>query len=185
MESQRRDVTRNRTRILETARAALERGEALGFNAIAREADMGVATVYRHFASVEALEETLVWDRFEELDALLHAAETTRLDAILERYFGLLVSDALFEEVIGRPAPALDRTRELRDALIEDLAAVMSREKDAGRLRAGIAPGDLLALMCGIAHSARTLQLSAESARSRGLLAILLAGLRAVPADAA
>lgn len=36
---------------------------------------VGVATVYRHFATVAELEEALVWERFEALGVILRDAE--------------------------------------------------------------------------------------------------------------
>ncbi|MTD58424.1 TetR/AcrR family transcriptional regulator [Amycolatopsis pithecellobii] len=56
MPGQRRaDAQRNRTRILETAVAALTEGEALSLNAVAKRAGVGVGTVYRQFPTPEAL----------------------------------------------------------------------------------------------------------------------------------
>lgn len=169
---------RNRQRILDAAAAAHARGEALALNAIARAADTGVATVYRHFASVEALEETLVWDRFDELREMLQPSSAASIDSVLEKYFALLVSDALFEKVVSRPECALERTGELRDELIETLSAFMHREATSGRLRTDIDSGDLLALLCGIAYSARTLGASATAPRGRMLFEVLMSGLR-------
>ena len=178
METQRRDVVRNRQRILDAAAAAHARGEALALNAIARAADTGVATVYRHFASVEALEETLVWDRFDELRAMLQPASAASIDSVLEKYFALLLGDQLFETVISRSECALERTAELRDELIEALSSFMEREAARGGLRADLEPSDLLALLCGLAYSARTLGATADDPRGRTLFGVLMSGLR-------
>jgi AcrR family transcriptional regulator len=179
VETQRRDVVRNRQRILDAAAAAHARGEALALNAIARAADTGVATVYRHFASVEALEETLVWSRFDELRAMLQPSSAASIDAVLEKYFALLLSDPLFETVISRSECALDRTAELRNELIEELSGLMHREATGGRLRNDLDSSELLALLCGLAYSARTLGVSATDPRGRMLFEVLMSGLRA------
>ncbi|MFG1609786.1 TetR/AcrR family transcriptional regulator [Actinoplanes sp. NPDC049265] len=54
-EQRRADAQRNRTRILETAVVALAEGDDLSLNAVARQAGVGVGTVYRQFPTPEAL----------------------------------------------------------------------------------------------------------------------------------
>jgi AcrR family transcriptional regulator len=52
---QRADAQRNRALVLRTAAAALAEGEELSLNAVAKRAGVGVGTVYRQFATPEAL----------------------------------------------------------------------------------------------------------------------------------
>lgn len=179
MEARRKDAARNRTRILDAARSLAAQGETLTFNAIARSADTGVGTVYRHFESVEVLEEVLVWDRFDELAGLLDEATPERIEDVLEAHFGLLVSDPLFERVTSRPEPAHVDTTRLRESLIRSLSDLMQQAKTAGRLREDIDAADLLALLCGLAHAVRTIGVTAGSPRARALFGMLIDGLRA------
>jgi AcrR family transcriptional regulator len=51
----RADTRRNHERILAAAAESLARSDELSFNAIAKQADVGVGTVYRHFPTPEAL----------------------------------------------------------------------------------------------------------------------------------
>lgn len=51
----RADTRRNHERILTAAAESLAGSEALSFNAIAKQAGVGVGTVYRHFPTPEAL----------------------------------------------------------------------------------------------------------------------------------
>src|ERR1700744_5813055 len=51
----RADTRRNNERILAAAGESLARSEEISFNAIAKEAGVGVGTVYRHFPTSEAL----------------------------------------------------------------------------------------------------------------------------------
>lgn len=51
----RADTRRNHERILAVAAAELSRSAELSFNAIAKQAEVGVGTVYRHFPTPEAL----------------------------------------------------------------------------------------------------------------------------------
>jgi AcrR family transcriptional regulator len=51
----RADTRRNHERILTVAAESLARSGEISFNAIAKQADVGVGTVYRHFPTPEAL----------------------------------------------------------------------------------------------------------------------------------
>ncbi len=177
MEAHRKDAQRNRLRIIEAAREALAQGEPLMFNAIARAAGTGVGTVYRHFASIEALEETLVADRFDELGEILRRATPSEIGGVLQAYLSLLVSDPLFERVTSRAQPALDSTVEHRQALIGSLSTLVEGGKSEGLVRRDLNGEDLLALLCGLAHSERTLGIESGSPRGRLLLGILMDGL--------
>ena len=65
---QRADARRNRAKVLEAARHQLaEHGLDTQVDEIAREAGVGVGTVYRHFPTKEALFEALAEDKFEGL----------------------------------------------------------------------------------------------------------------------
>src|ERR1700722_14720405 len=64
----RADARRNRDRVLEAARAAFgAEGSGVSLDEIARRAGVGAGTVYRHFATKEALFEEVVFDRIEQL----------------------------------------------------------------------------------------------------------------------
>ncbi len=62
----RADAARNRRKVLEAARAAFaERGADAQMEDVARRAEVGVGTVYRHFPTKQALAEALVEARFD------------------------------------------------------------------------------------------------------------------------
>ena len=64
----RADARRNRDRVLEAARTAFAaEGSDVPLDEIARRAGVGAGTVYRHFATKEALFEAVVFDRIGEL----------------------------------------------------------------------------------------------------------------------
>ncbi len=70
--SRRADAARNRTRILDVARAAFaESGASTSMAEIARRADLGMATLYRNFSGKQELLEALYVD---EVDAICAAA---------------------------------------------------------------------------------------------------------------
>jgi AcrR family transcriptional regulator len=178
MEELRRDAARNRARILVAAREATDRGEALAMNAIARAADVGVGTVYRHFATVAQLEEVVVWDRFDELERMLDESGPDLLDRTIAAHVALLVADPLFEAVTARPHPVLPETAMKRDALIAGLGLVLERARGEGTVRDDIDATAVLLLACGVAHSIRSASLSPDSAEAQLLLRILFRGFR-------
>ena len=182
MEGLRKDAARNRARIVDAAREVAAQGEPLALNAVARAAEVGVGTVYRHFASVEELEEVLVWDRFEELGEILRAPTGPVLEPALRAHFTLLAADEVFEKVTARATPALPQTAAVRQDLIEELAALLERARSAGEVHRGIDAPTVLLLMCGLAHAVRSARLSPQSAPAQELLQVVLRGLRSAGA---
>ncbi|WP_433444980.1 TetR/AcrR family transcriptional regulator [Nonomuraea sp. CA-141351] len=73
----RADAQRNRARLLAAASAAFARaGVETSLDDIARDADVGSGTLYRHFSTREALVEAVLDDRYKAL-----AAEAAKLQA--------------------------------------------------------------------------------------------------------
>ncbi|MFE3029920.1 TetR/AcrR family transcriptional regulator [Nocardia tengchongensis] len=71
----RRDALRNRRRLLEAAREVFaEHGHRAGVDEIARRADLGIGTLYRHFPTKDDLLDTL-WQ--ELLDGIVDRATAT------------------------------------------------------------------------------------------------------------
>jgi len=180
MNTIRRDVARTRLQIIEAARTLIGTGESPALNAVARAADVGVGTVYRHFATVAELEEAMVWEQFDTLAKILSDAGPDQLAQVLSAHFRLLVEDPLFEKVTSRRQPALERTSQLQAALIEKLGELMGRSAELGHLRTDVEPAQVLLLLCGIAHSARTAQEAGDNIGSAVMLRVVLDGLRPV-----
>lgn len=154
----RRDVARNRARILEAARATLAAGEPLQLNAVAHRAEVGVGTVYRHFPTPEALREGLVEHRFTELIALAAAvADDDDPGAALRRFLadalGVYAADPEFAAVTTSASAERPETAELRAELQTAFGTLVDRA--ATRLRPGYDGTDLLVLVCGLGYSAR------------------------------
>jgi AcrR family transcriptional regulator len=185
MDTLRRDVARTRLQIIEAARTLVVTGESPALNAVARAADVGVGTVYRHFATVAELEEAMVWDQFDALAKILHDAGPEQLAHVLSVHLRLLIDDPLFEKVTSRRQSALERTSQLQAALIESLAELMDRSAALGHLRPDVGPAQVLLLLCGIAHSARTAQVAGDSTESAVMLRVVLDGLRPVKHESA
>jgi len=140
----RSDAQRNRSVLLETARAAFAAGQAGGqpvtFEQIAREAGVGIGTLYRHFPSREALVEAL------------YREELAQLCASVENLLAELPPDRALRVWMDRFADYTEAKREMADALraLIDagvVTAAKSREQLGGALQqlldAGAADGTL------------------------------------------
>jgi AcrR family transcriptional regulator len=154
----RRDAARNRERILDAARELSASGLSLQLNAVARHADVGIGTVYRHFASPEALTEGLVEHRFSELIVIARSAAEepdalTALRGFLAESLRVFVADPAFAAASVNPHPVRDETRELRRELIGAFAALVTRSEN--HIRPGLDALDLMILTCGLGYSVR------------------------------
>lgn len=155
----RRDAARNRAQILEATRRMLAGGQSVQLNAVAREADVGVGTVYRHFGTVDELLETLVLDRFTVMttDARLAAEAQHPVDALrtfLSAALAVYIDDEVFARIAATPQPALEQTRRARRALLDEFGLLLERVHEAGSLQPSITATDAMALICGIAYAA-------------------------------
>ena len=70
VDSVRSDAQRNREKLLEVATAAFAAadGRPVSLESIARDAGVGIGTLYRHFASREALVEAVYRDQIDVLN---------------------------------------------------------------------------------------------------------------------
>ncbi|WP_216896887.1 TetR/AcrR family transcriptional regulator [Nocardia alni] len=146
----RADARRNRSAITSAAlRLAGERGDDVSMEDIAREAGVGVGTLYRHFPDRRALLEDIAVDTLQELlDAI--RAEVGRAPAweallrIVDHCVALPLS--LTKSLItGEPQrPELPELEAEVNALIVEIAAAAQREGD---LRRDIPPAEVVGLL--------------------------------------
>ena len=179
----RRDAERNRRRILAAARKLIaERGLGVGYEEIAREAEVGVGTVYRRFPTRDGLYEELFSDRVDAVVEIVEAALEVEdpwlgLCQFFQRDFELQAADrGLREFLLGRA----DSTslRQLAGLRIQPLVtALFERARAAGCLRPGIGPGDIeiILAMLGAVMDA---SLHVEPELWRRYLAMVLDGIR-------
>ena len=109
----RADAERNRQLIVETARRAFaQRGLGVRLDEIAQEAGLGTGTVYRRFASKDALIQAVFEDTVEEFVALADQVLANDTDGcglrrFLERAGELMASDRGFQQLLtGSANPA-------------------------------------------------------------------------------
>jgi AcrR family transcriptional regulator len=181
----RADAQRNRDRLLDVAVQAFSRdGLDATLDAIAKQAGVGIGTLYRHFPTREALIEAAYRNELARLcDAvpgLLRSVppdEATR--AWMDRYIDYMttkrgMADALRAVI----ASGVNPYAQSRDRLIAAITALLAADGGAGTLRADVEPGDVLASLSGISLAAGE---PAQRDQARRLLDLLMDGLRYRP----
>ncbi|MFB8395666.1 TetR/AcrR family transcriptional regulator [Streptomyces yangpuensis] len=187
----RKDAARNWQRIVSVARDLVDEGTPLQLNDVARRAGLGVGTVYRHFATPEALLETVAAPCLEALaahgrQALADADPWRGLTGFLFHTVEAQVTDAALPPVAAAATDALARTTELKKSVASAGATLLARARDAEAVRPDLAAADLVPLMCGIAHAV-SVHGGTPAERvdtAHRYLAALLEGLRTAPPSA-
>jgi AcrR family transcriptional regulator len=182
----RADARRNREKVMKAARAVFaEQGVEAQMDDVARRADVGVGTVYRHFPTKEALLDALTDELFETM--ALHVR--TLLDhedpweAFQEAmWFGAskTAGDRAFSEIMAatRPTP---HTCPGKEDLYVTVGELMRRCKEAGQMRSDAIIDDVPLLMCGVGSASHMEHPHPDAWRRH--LRIVLDGLRAEAAS--
>jgi AcrR family transcriptional regulator len=157
----RADAQRNRARILDAAETVLAaQGLAAPIDDVAREAGVGIGTVYRHFPTKEALFEAVVVNRVQRL--VEDAEALGDADDPGDAFFGFLerwaehsatskaLSDGLADTGVDLKAATSDVKQQLRDAVQH----LLSRAQRAGEVRSDARIDDLWSLLAGVCLAA-------------------------------
>jgi AcrR family transcriptional regulator len=177
MTALRSDAARSRAHILEVART--HDTKTLRLNDLARDAGVGVGTVYRHFPSVHALVEALSASTITTmLDISRQAAAEPDAAAAFTFYLrsalALQLEDGGLQAVLLSPADETDEVRAAKHEIFRIFSDLLERAKEVGAVRDELTLAQLSHLVCGIEHAVR---LGSATDRSL-LLEIMLAGLR-------
>ncbi|MBB4693237.1 TetR/AcrR family transcriptional regulator [Paractinoplanes abujensis] len=155
----RRDAARNWQHIVDTGRTFLDEGRPLRLNEVAREAAIGVATVYRHFPTAEALLETLARPGLEKL--VREAEAALRGDDAWAAFAGFLVAgidaqlaDPALQPIFAATTHELPETAELVARLDALTGELLAWAHTAGRIRPHVQRADVVRLMCGVVFAA-------------------------------
>jgi AcrR family transcriptional regulator len=181
--SLRADAARNRERIVAAARRVVSRdGAEARMDAIAREAGVGVGTVYRRFPTKDELVASVLQEfadaAFEGISAAAEAPDPwTAFEGSLHALAGTLAQnrgllDALEPEV-RRSQPVL----EVRGRLLATLEPVLAGAQDAGVVRADVEITDVLALASLVTRMPAPVREEDPRGWER-FLAVVLDGLR-------
>jgi AcrR family transcriptional regulator len=153
----RADAERNRARLLDAAGAAFAAGPApVPLEQIAKDADVGIGTLYRHFPSREALVEALYRRELADLcasadDLLATRAPEQALRAWMDRFADYVrakreMADTL-RAVFASGAMTVSQAREELTAAV---GTILSAGVAAGTLRDDVRPEDVVAMIVGM-----------------------------------
>jgi len=180
VDSVRADARRNRERLLEAAAAAFSAadGGSVSLESIARDAGVGIGTLYRHFPSREALVEAVYRAELAEVagvaEQLLerHAAKTA-LRRWMDRYASFVAAKrgmaeslhALFDAGAVHP-------NQTRASIVGAVEMLLKAGADDGTLRADVRADDVVSSLLGIFLA------SASPDQTGRLLDLLVAGVQ-------
>jgi AcrR family transcriptional regulator len=180
---QRADARRNRELVIRAARKRMARdGLDAQMEDIARDAGVGVGTVYRHFKTKDELVEALAFDRFERLrDAALLALESEDPGLSFETFIRdaarIQAEDRALSEVLTSRPEVMTPAAESVD-MLGLTAKVLARAQKAGAVRRDARPEDIPMLLCALAGTFKN-----PFASTDRYVGIMLDGLRAPGAE--
>jgi AcrR family transcriptional regulator len=145
----RSDALRNRERVLDAATALIRTdGEKVPMARIAERAEVGVGTLYRHFATRTDLLAALVLRSFGMAVANAEAAAAhpgSARDGVRQFFLATLRDrDRFVLPLHGGPAVFTPETRERQAGVRTALRGLIERGQAAGELRADLTPEDLI-----------------------------------------
>lgn len=154
------DAIRNRERLVEAAtRIFSTGGRQAKLDAVAREAGVGIGTLYRHFPTREALFEAVYRREVDQLGALAHrlAQDAAPVEALRDWLHANVRLAATKKGMVEALQLVAHGSSELKaysfERLTDGLALLLERGVSAGELRADITAADLLRTVVGIFYA--------------------------------
>ncbi|MEW1569027.1 TetR family transcriptional regulator [Streptomyces sp. NPDC093509] len=154
----RADARKNRDHLLAVAGAVIaEQGVDASMRDIARRADVGLATLLRHYPTREALLEALLHTSFDELTAKAGELETSSspADALVAWLRDCVAWTTEYRGVTVLMAAAIEDTESALHASCVTLRAagarLLTRAQEAGAARTDVDGTDLFALVAALA----------------------------------
>ncbi|MFC1408039.1 TetR/AcrR family transcriptional regulator [Streptacidiphilus sp. N1-12] len=178
----RADAQRNRDRLLAAAVQAFSQdGPEATLDAIAKQAGVGIGTLYRHFPTREALVEASYRNELGRLcDAAGELLRTEPPDlavrAWMDRFVAYMttkrgMADALRLVIASGGNPFAQS----RDRMLAAIGELLRAGAEAGAVRSDVDPGDVLTGLSGITLAAGD---PSQRDQARRLLDLLMDGLR-------
>jgi AcrR family transcriptional regulator len=153
----RADARRNREKLVAVARAAFSAADdTVPLEAIAREAGVGIGTLYRHFPTREALVEAVY---AAELDDVTRSAPAllaqfppeTALRAWMDRYAAFVATKrGMLDTLRTGWASGRIATPTTRERITAAIGTILRHGARAGSLRADVDPEDVTAMLLGV-----------------------------------
>ncbi|BAX90939.1 TetR/AcrR family transcriptional regulator [Mycobacterium shigaense] len=179
--STRSDARRNREKLLEVATAAFAgaEGRPVSLESIARDAGVGIGTLYRHFPSREALVEAIFRTELAEVAAaaeqlLDRHPSRIALRRWMDRYASFVAAKKGMAETLhaifdsGALAPS-----QTRDSIAGAVGLLLRAGADDGSLRADVLADDVVSSLIGIFLA------SGSPEQTGRMLDLLVAGIAA------
>lgn len=179
----RADAQRNRDRLLDAAVRAFSRegGADATLDAIAKDAGVGIGTLYRHFPTREALVEAAYRNELARLcDAAPELLQTRPPDQALREWMDRFVdymtakrgmADALRAVIASGGNPFA----ESRDRMTVAIASLVDAGAAAGTVRSDVDPRDIMASLTGVTLTSGQPDKRDQAGR---ILDLLMDGLR-------
>jgi AcrR family transcriptional regulator len=178
----RADAQRNRQQLLDAAvRAFSHDGPEATLDAIAKDAGVGIGTLYRHFPTRDSLVEAAYRNELGRLcDAVSDLLDTAAPDVAIRAWMDLFVeymttkrgmSDALRVVIASGGNPYA----ESRARLLGAISTLVEAAVAAGTVRSDVDPADVLASLSGVSLAAGE---PTQREQARRLLDLLMDGLR-------
>jgi AcrR family transcriptional regulator len=179
----RADAERNRRRVLDAARKVFaEHGLAVGVDAVARAAGVGVGTLYRRFPTKHDLLTAVIEDGVcalaDEVEQLAEIEDPwDAFASAVGAFAGAIARDRGFYEVIHGTPEFVTVAVEAKQRLIAALDLLLHRAQAAGVVRGDIYADDIGAL-CMVAARLPSWRLEVQPELWTRYLALTLDGLR-------
>lgn len=176
----RADASRNRKQLLEVAtRVFAEARDEPSMRAIAREAGVGIATLYRHFPTRESLVDAVYRDQVEKLtggarELLAELAPPAALRRWMD-LFGdwIAAKNGMIDTLLAMVEAGTIAHSQTHDELIAAIELLLASGRASGELRADVAAEDIAAHLIGIF----TVAPAAGADSTNRMLDLLLDGL--------
>ena len=181
----RADAQRNRDHLLAIARAAFAAdGDEVTLDRIARDAGVGIGTLYRHFPTRESLVDAVYRDQVARLTSSADQLLAELPPAVaLRRWMDLFgewiaTKSGMIDTLLAMIESGAIAHHQTQSELTAAVDALIAAGTAAGELRAGITAEDIAASLIGIYTVA---PLPEHRDRARRLLDIVMDGLRPRP----
>jgi AcrR family transcriptional regulator len=181
----RADATRNRGQLVKAASLVFaSAGTEPSMRAIAREAGVGIATLYRHFPTRESLVDAVYHDQVAGLTAgarelLAQLPPPAALRRWMDLFGGWIATkNGMLGTLLAMIESGEIAHAQTRSELLTAIDHILNAGRATGELRADVTAEDIAASLIGIFTVARPPE---HHARASRLLDILMDGLRPAP----